>query len=135
MTKEQRYYERNKAQINEQRKKRRDYMMFCEFLADDMQKQEAEFLNECCSLTIFNREEVQRLYLEFSYLNESETLKIKQNKRLMQRFMAFLKAHEEHQEKTTRKIVQQELKQITKKKKPSIKKLITKAAISAVRKK
>ncbi|MGR5138557.1 hypothetical protein [Vibrio jasicida] len=135
MTKEQRYYERNKAQINEQRKQKRDYMMFCEFLADDEQKQEAEFLNECCSKTIFNREEVKRLYLKFNYLNESETLKIKQNKRLMQRFMAFLKAHEEHQDKTTRKIVQQELKRLTKKKKPSIQRLITKAAIAAIRKK
>ncbi|MDC5812833.1 hypothetical protein OPW07_24235 [Vibrio europaeus] len=132
MSKETRYYERNKNQINEQRKQKRDYMLFCEFLADEEQKQEALFLNECCANTIFNREEIQRLYSDFSRLNESETLKIKQNKRLMQRFMMFLKAHEEHQEATTKKIVQQELNRLSKKKKPTIKKMVSKAATSAL---
>ncbi len=133
MGKEQRYYERNKTQVNEQRKQKRDYIMFCEFLADDEQKQEAAFLNECCTKSIFNRGEIQRLYREFCQLNESETLKVKKDKRLVQRFMAFLKAHEQHQERATRKIVQQELKRLEKKKKPSLQKMVTQAAKAAVK--
>lgn len=132
MSKEQRYYERNKTQINEQRKKERDYMVFCEFLAEEEHKEEALFLNECVGKSTFNRNEIQRLYTEFNQLHESETLKLKKNKRLMQRFMAFLKAHEEHQEKVTRKIIHQELKKLEKKKKPTFKRMVKQVATSVV---
>ncbi|EOX4831351.1 hypothetical protein ACG9VV_000867 [Vibrio alginolyticus] len=107
-----RHYDKHKARISEQRKKRKTYFQLIEEQQEESERQQAHFLVERTPLRLMNnsknREAVNnlfQLFIQQQQLTESETLKIRKNKRLVQRWQMFLKSLEQQIDATIAKKV------------------------------
>lgn len=87
-------------------------MQLFEGFTDPVALESAEFIKQTMPTTTLTESEVTQAWLVFSeveQLTEEEALQARKNKRLVQRFRAFLKALEQHQRQQVQAIVKQEL--------------------------
>ncbi|EMC8460725.1 hypothetical protein VYH28_000102 [Vibrio alginolyticus] len=113
------HYEKHKTVLKEkartrraEAKKQKTFSELMEQLSTATQKAKAKFLMEHTPAEYLKDDELRpqlanafNLFIEQQNLNESETLQIRKNKRLVQRWQMFLKALEQHMNQTIDKRV------------------------------
>ncbi len=97
------HYNKNKKRISERRKQQKTYSKFMEEMHEDSKREKARFIVENTPHELLLDEQKRtvvanafNLFTNQESLTESETLQIRKNKRLVQRWQMFLKALEQH---------------------------------------